>query len=153
MDDRDRRLLLLLQEDSHTTNASLADRAGMSLSSCARRIARFWSDRLILCAPAKLDRSKFTRTVGVFVMVTLQAPKSKVSNGFAERICKFPSVQQCHAVTGDFDYLLLIEEASIEAYHDFAQSTFGEWNEVQAYRSTFLLKTAKNIDCIQQPFL
>ena len=40
-DDRDRRLLELLQRDCRISNAELADKAGMSASACWRRVKAF----------------------------------------------------------------------------------------------------------------
>ncbi|WP_010139269.1 Lrp/AsnC family transcriptional regulator [Oceanicola sp. S124] len=144
LDHRDKRLLALLQRDSRRTNAELAEDVGLSLSACAKRVARLWSEGFLLRAPALIDRRRFRRPVTAAVMVTLTAPKASVSQDFARRITACPQVAQCHAVTGEFDFLLVVQERSIEAYHDFAQEVFGEWPQVASYRTNFLLRSYKN---------
>ena len=42
LDPRDKRLLLALQRDARRTNADLAEEVGLSLSACAKRVARLW---------------------------------------------------------------------------------------------------------------
>lgn len=144
LDPRDKRLLGLLQRDSRRTNAELAEEVGLSLSACAKRVARLWSEGFLLRAPALVDRRRFRRPVTAAVMVTLTAPKAGVSQDFVRRITACEQVSQCHAVTGEFDFLLIVQERSIEAYHDFAQEVFGEWPSVASYRTNFLLRSFKN---------
>ncbi|MHC9234641.1 Lrp/AsnC family transcriptional regulator [Pseudooceanicola sp. 502str34] len=144
LDPLDRKLLMALQHDARRTNADLAEEVGLSVSACAKRVARFWSDGLIARSVARLDRRKFKRPVTATVMVSLTAPKANVSQEFARRICAYDAVQQCHVVTGDFDFLLIVQERSIEAYHDFAQEVFGEWASVADYKTVFLLRSYKN---------
>ncbi len=148
MDTIDRHLLRLLQTDARRSNAELADLVGLSNSACAKRVARFWSSGLISRLVARLDRRRFARPVSAAVMVTLSLPKANVSDQFAADMLARDEVQQCHAVTGDFDYLLIVTERSIEDYHAFAQATFGTMPTVQAYKTVFLLKTVKNEDSI-----
>lgn len=144
LDPRDKRLLMLLQRDSRHTNADLAEEVGLSLSACAKRVARLWSEGILTRAPALVDRRRFRRPVTAAVMVTLTARKAAVSQEFARRITACDQVSQCHAVTGEFDFLLIVQERSIEAYHDFAQEVFGEWSSVASYRTNFLLRSFKS---------
>ena len=90
----------------------------------------------------------FATTGGSFtaVMVTLTAPRAGVSEAFAAAILRHEEVLQCHVVTGDFDFLLMVQARSIEDYHAFAQATFGALPTVRAYKTTFVLRTHKNVD-------
>ena len=144
LDPRDRRILSLLQKDARKTAAEMADAVGLSLSACAKRIARLWSDGYIERTVAVLDRKRFRRPVTAAVMVTLTQPRASYSQEFIRRICAFEEVQQCHMVTGDFDFLLIVQARSIEAYHDLAQNVFGEWPNVRSYKTVFLLSSLKN---------
>ncbi|MGI3164424.1 Lrp/AsnC family transcriptional regulator [Pseudooceanicola sp. 200-1SW] len=143
LDPRDKNLLMALQRDARRTNADLAEELGLSLSACAKRVARLWSEGYLTRAVALIDRRRFRRPVSAAVLVTLTAPKASVSIDFARRITACEQVIQCHAVTGEFDFLLIVQERSIEAYHDFAQEVFGEWPSVASYRTNFLLRSFK----------
>lgn len=144
LDSRDRRILSLLQRDARKTAAEMADAVGLSLSACAKRMARLWADGYIDRMVAVLDRRRFRRPVTASVMVTLTQPKASYSQDFVRRICACDEVQQCHIVTGDFDFLLIVQARSIEAYHEFAQNVFGEWPNVRSYKTVFLLGSFKN---------
>lgn len=146
LDRLDCRLLELLQADARCTNADLAAEVGLSVSACAKRIARFWAEGLIERTTAVLNRRRFREPVTAAVMVTLSAPKARMEEEFAARMAGLEVVQQCHVVTGDFDYLLIVQARTIAEYHDFAQATFGQWSTVQTYKTVFLLRTYKNVN-------
>jgi DNA-binding Lrp family transcriptional regulator len=144
LDALDRKLLALLQQDARRTNADLAAEVGLSVSACAKRTARYWADGLIAHTPAVLDHRRFRRPVTAIVTITLVTPTADMSQRFSSEIMIFDEVQQCHAVTGDYDFLLLVRERSIEDYHAFAQRTFGSNRSVRAYKTTFVLQTFKS---------
>lgn len=148
MDKFDKSLLSLLQEDSRRSTSELAEEIGLSTSATAKRTARLWAENYIKRQVVKLNRKRFRRPVTAIVAVKLTAPKATVSEQFAKHVTAFQEVTQCHAVTGDFDYLLMVCERSIEEYHAFAQSTFGTLQIVQSYKTTFVLGTAKNEDIL-----
>ena len=148
LDAVDRKILRILQRDAQRTTAKLADDVGLSLSACAKRLARLKRDGAIRDVVARLNPKLFPKPVTAAVMVTLSAPKTDVSERFTRAMMRYDDVQQCHAVTGDFDFLLVVKAPSIEEYHDFAQEVLGMAAEVRAYKTTFILKTAKNEDRI-----
>jgi len=142
MDGTDRKLLSLLQRDAQRTTAQIAEDVGLSLSACAKRLARLKHDGSIASIVARLDPKKFPKPVTA--AVTLDTPKTDVLRRFARLAAEHDEIQQCHAVTGDFDYLLIVTAPSIEAFFEFAQEVLGSSKDVRAYKSTFVLQTVKN---------
>ena len=156
LDGIDRRLLLALQADARRTNAELAEEVGLSMSACAKRTARLWSEGLIAGAVAILDRRRFRRPVTAMVTVKLTSPTARNTEAFVQAILKHDQIQQCHVLTGDSDFLLMIQARSIEAYHEFAMEVLGALPFVQAYKTTFVLRTWRNRDalpgwCLEPP--
>lgn len=148
MDNIDRNILSLMQHDAARTTAEIADDVGLSVSACAKRVARLRRNGAITAVVAKLNPAVFPKPVTAAVMVSLSAPKADVSERFARAMAKIDDVQQCHVVTGDFDFLLVIKAPGIEEYHDFAQSVLGTSTDVHSYKTTFILKTVKHDDAI-----
>lgn len=146
MDRLDIRLLALLQRDAGRSTKALAQAVGLSVSACAKRVARLKREGIVKRVVARLDPSRFPAPVSAAVMVTLSAPKAHVARAFTERMNGIDAVQQCHAVTGDFDFLLILRERSIETYHALAEEIFGDSPDVQAYKTVFILRTTKNVD-------
>lgn len=148
MDKFDISLLSLLQQDARRSASELAEIIGLSTSATAKRTARLWTQNYITRQVVKLNRKRFRRPVTAIVTIKLSAPKAGVSAQFAQYVVGFQEIVQCHAVTGDFDYLLMVCERSIEEYHEFAQNTFGTLPIVQSYKTTFVLNTIKNEDIL-----
>ena len=65
MDQIDKNILKRLQEDASRTTAELADDVGLSLSACAKRVARLRRSGTISAVIARLDPKKFPKPVSV----------------------------------------------------------------------------------------
>ena len=136
---------------------SCASRGDSASRSRERSLNRTWPSRvrsafltMRVIAYSDLPAAATWKPVSAAVMVTLSAPKADVSDRFARAMAKIDDVQQCHVVTGDFDFLLIIKAPSIEEYHEFAQSVLGTSTDVQSYKTTFILKTIKNADTVPE---
>ncbi len=143
LDALDTKLLTLLQKDCMLTNAELGAEIGLSTSSCAKRVARLRRSGVISRMVALVDRRKIQKHVMAVVTITMSAPKLEYLETFKSRLHDMPEVQQCYAIAGENDFIAIVAAESIEAYHDFAQGAFASEPIVQAYRTSFILETAK----------
>ena len=75
MDDTDRRLLRLLQQDGRMTNVELARRANMSQAATHERVRRLQQDGVIEGYTVRLNPAKLGRGLLVFVEITLDRPR------------------------------------------------------------------------------
>lgn len=118
LDELDLRLLRVLQRDGRISNAELSVRAGVSASSCHRRVARLEAGGVIGGYAALLDRATFGRTTTAFVEITLRAQSEDVFDAFEMAVLDIPEVLECHLMAGSADYLLKVAVRDTE---DFAQ--------------------------------
>mgnify|MGYP002654019202 CR=1 FL=1 len=58
IDDTDRRILRVMQEDGSLTVSEIAERVGLSQSPCSRRISRLTEEGIIRGKAIQLDRKK-----------------------------------------------------------------------------------------------
>lgn len=72
MDDFDRKILTLLQQDASLSVAEIADRVGLSSTPCWRRIQKLEGDGIIKHRVAILDPDKINVGVTVFVSIRTQ---------------------------------------------------------------------------------
>src|SRR5580704_13303667 len=108
MDDMDRRILAVLQDDGRISLADLATRVGLSPSPCLRRIRRLERSGIIARYVAVLDQSKVGLPVSVFVSIKLESQRVEALDRFKKAIAKWPEVLECYLMTGPRDYLLRI---------------------------------------------
>jgi Lrp/AsnC family leucine-responsive transcriptional regulator len=121
LDQIDRKLLRLLQEDGRRTTLDLADRVGLSPTGASQRLKRLFREGFITAVRAILDPRKVGRGTLVFVEVRLDHTASHVFDRFAEAVAKAPEVLECHMVIGGFDYLVKARISEMSAFQDFLQ--------------------------------
>lgn len=119
MDDIDRRILQVLARNGRISNADLAEQVGLSASPCLRRVRRLEQAGVIRGYQALIDPAAIGRGLRLFVGVRLQRHTRKDVAAFERVVVTMPEVVRTHHVTGNFDYLLQIEVADLDAYENF----------------------------------
>jgi DNA-binding Lrp family transcriptional regulator len=104
----DQRLLRALQADGRLTNQQLADSVGLSASQCSRRRAALEEAGIIRGYRAVLDGPALGFGLLVFVQVTLNTHSRDNARHFRDLVAGVDAIQECHALTGDADYLLKV---------------------------------------------
>ena len=116
LDETDRALLRLLQQDADQSAASLAKKLDMSQPAIWRRIKRLKEEGVIKGVALNLNREKLGLGVIVFLGIKLAA-KGRVSLEDFERAVKaIPEVQQIEHVLGLYDYRLRVVARDISDF-------------------------------------
>ena len=92
IDDRDRKLLDLLQYDSDVPLSVLAERLNLSPSACSRRITRLRDDGYIKQNSAVVDRERLNIGTTVFVMLKTSQHTSDWLERFRGGISDIPEI-------------------------------------------------------------
>jgi DNA-binding Lrp family transcriptional regulator len=108
LDSFDARLLAALQADARLTNQQLADSVGLSASQCSRRRAALEQAGIIRRYRAELDAQKLGFGLMAFIQVTLNTHSRDNARHFRALVAGVTAIQECHALTGDADYLLKV---------------------------------------------
>lgn len=116
LDPRDRQILTLLQVDSDLAVTVIADRVGLSVSACSRRIARLREDGTIRRCVAVLDRQRMGVPTTVFVLIRSGRHAADWVEAFRAAIADVPEIVEAHRLTGNFDYLLKLVLPNVEHY-------------------------------------
>ncbi|WP_297111043.1 Lrp/AsnC family transcriptional regulator [uncultured Devosia sp.] len=116
LDDRDRKILSLLQADAETPVGELAESVALSPSACSRRIARLKAEGYIARTTAELDRSKMGLPTTVFVIVRTGSHAADWLEKFHAAVAAVPEIVEVHRLTGNFDYILKIVLPNVEHY-------------------------------------
>ncbi|MFC1879565.1 Lrp/AsnC family transcriptional regulator [Chloroflexota bacterium] len=108
LDETDRTLLEILQNQGRISNAELARQVELSPPATHARLRRLEESGYIRQYAALLDLEKVGYDMLCFVMVSLQLHQSQQVEGFKRAIQEMPEVLECHHVTGEYDYLLKV---------------------------------------------
>ncbi|APG61560.1 transcriptional regulator [Sphingorhabdus lutea] len=116
LDDTDRKILNVIQQDSNIALARLAEMVGMSQTPCWKRVKKMEDAGIITGRVALVDREKVGLGVTVFVSVRTNQHEEKWLENFSSIIRDIPEVTEFYRMSGDVDYLLKIICADIADY-------------------------------------
>ena len=106
LDKLDRKILRILQEDGRISMKDLSEQVGLSITPAIERVKRMERDGVITGYHARLDPGALGAKLLVFVEITLNTKSASMFEQFRREVLRIPEVQECHLVSGDFDYLI-----------------------------------------------
>jgi len=118
LDERDCRLLDLLQGDASLAVSELAERVHLSVSACSRRIQRLEEEGFIDRRVVLLDRPLMGLPTTMFVIVRTARHSAEWLEQFRKAINDIPEIVEVHRMTGTIDYILKLVLPRVEAYDD-----------------------------------
>jgi DNA-binding Lrp family transcriptional regulator len=140
VDTIDRKILALLQEDGRLTVTELAQRVGLSVSPCHRRLRELERTGTIRGYRALVDPNALGLTFQALVFVTMRQEDRDTLLGFEEAVAAVPNVVQAQRLFGDPDYLLRIVTADLAAYQRLQDDVLSALPGVQRLNSTLVMK-------------
>ncbi|MES2041902.1 MAG: Lrp/AsnC family transcriptional regulator [Pseudomonadota bacterium] len=144
LDDADRTILSLLQQDGTLSNPKLAEHVSLSVTPCWRRLKRLEQEGFITSYQANLDRRKLGLDVLAFVQVSFVIVTDVSIKHFEEVILTHPQVLSCHKVTGEADYLLQVVAESLDAYSDFVENVLRVIPGISMIHSSLAMREIKS---------
>jgi Lrp/AsnC family leucine-responsive transcriptional regulator len=106
LDKLDRHILHILQQEGRIAMKELGERVGLSITPCIERVRRMERDGVISGYYAKVKPAALGANLLVFVEITLNQKSASAFEQFRREVLRIPEVQECHLVSGDFDYLI-----------------------------------------------
>lgn len=116
IDETDRRVLALLQENAALSVAEIGSRVGLSSTPCWRRIQTLEKQGVIRRKVALLDRRAVDVPLTVFVMIRTSQHNDVWLERFAKGVSAIPEVLEFYRMSGTVDYLLRVVVPTVEAY-------------------------------------
>lgn len=143
LDRIDIQILNLLQEDAAMPLRELAKKVHVSVATCQRRIAQLRADKVLLKEVAIVDRTMVGRPLTVFVSVELDKQNDTLLRNFERKMQLEQDVLACYEVSGESDFLLIVNSSSMESYHTFTRRVFSSQNNVRNFKSSFAMNCSK----------
>lgn len=139
----DKIILTELQRNSQAPIAELAGKAGLSPSSCHRRVKLLEAAGVITGYAASLNRAALGLANEFFVEISLAAQTEEAFEKFEKAVQRVPEILECHLMSGQFDYLLRITAADASDYERIHRSRISRLPGVQRIQSSLALRTVK----------
>jgi Lrp/AsnC family transcriptional regulator len=143
LDRGDLRILDLVQEHGDLSAAEIAERLGMTASTCWRRMSRLQELGVIRKRVALLDREKVGLNVMVFSHIKLAGHGRDALLRFEQAVREHPEILECYTLMGETDFLLRIVCRDIKAYEAFFLDHLSRFPGVQSVNSSIALAVIK----------
>lgn len=121
LDEFDRELLRLLQQNNKLTAAELSEAVHLSSSAVQRRLKRLHQEEIIEANVSIISPAVFGIGVTCVVDVVLEDGNSRALEKFKSAMLKCEEVAQCYFVTGTYDFVLLVLAKDMKHYEMFSK--------------------------------
>lgn len=149
IDEMDRRILSLLQQDARLPNAEIARRVGMAPSATLERLRKLEERGVILGYEVRLDPRKLGLGLTAFIFVKAQDKQGEQDTG--DRLKQHPNVLEVHHIAGEDCYLAKVRATDTEDLGRLLRADFNAWPSVSSTRTTIVLGTLKESARIPVP--
>lgn len=144
LDDIDRRLLRLLQDDASLTAGQLAKAAGIAAASCWRRIERMERDGVIKGRSVEIDPKALGFAVEVSLRITLDKTQSNAFDSFIAEARKIPEVNEIQTFLGRVDVRLNILARDMAHYQEIYRTRILALPHLSDIEALMLVSNVKN---------
>ena len=137
-------ILEALQKDGRLSNRDLAKKVSLSPSPSWRRLRALEDAGVISHYAAVVNREQVGLSIMGFAHVTLHDHRVENVKKFDRAILGAPRVLECHATSGEHDYMLKVVAPDMASYQDFLSSYLLKIGVVRTVNTSFVLKQQKN---------
>ncbi len=149
LDNTDKAILKLIQENSRLTIKEIAKRLHLSTTPIFDRMKKMEKHGVIDKYVALVNAKKVGKQLTVFVNISISKHGKDALNAFVKAITKFPEVVECHHVSGDADFHLKLYLKDIEAYNDFIMEKLSVIPNIGKVESRFSLSERKRTTALE----
>lgn len=145
IDEIDRKIITLLQQDARLSNAALADKVGLTTSTVHERVKKLERKGIIKGYVAVVDPEALGKPITAFIRLVVGASAGNYfeSKEDVMQVCLAePDVLECHGVAGEDCYVLKVRVASPKELEKLIEKIRCQAN-VSASTTNIVLSTFK----------
>lgn len=143
LDRFDRKILALLQKDSRTPQRDISEAVHLSASAVNRRIAAMEAAGIIQRSVAVVDAAKVGKPITIIVEVMLENERLELLDAARRRFVACPAVQQVYYVTGEVDFVLVVNVADMAEYERLTRELFFAESNIRSFRTMVAMERSK----------
>ncbi len=143
LDEKDRLILKLLQENAKITVREIAAKIHLSTTPVHDRIKRMEDDGVILQYATLVNHAKVRKGLMVICYISLKEHNKRSGAKFIKTINELSEVIECYNISGEFDFMLKVVTESMDAYYDFHVNKLGQLENIGHMQSTFVMGVVK----------
>lgn len=144
LDDKDLKILSLLQENANISNKEIAVATKLTLTPVYERIKKLDAMSLLKKKVFLLNRKKLGLNVMALVLISIEKHSGEGALVFMKEIKKIPEVVECLHITGAFDFQLKVYTRDIDHFHEFNFKKLTAIKNIRQMESHFVMKEVIN---------
>lgn len=144
LDEKDKEILRVLQNEARLTNKELAAKVHLSTTPTYERVKRLERTGYIKQYATILDAQKLNKGFTVFCSVKLRQLNSERALTFETMIRDIPEVTECYNISGSFDFMLRVQSPDMRTYQQFLLNVLGRHDNIASLESTFVMEEIKH---------
>lgn len=144
IDQLDKKLLNLLQNDSKLTSKQLSIGLSLSVTAVYERVKKLEKHGIISKYVALINKEKIDRSFLVFCHVKLIQHSREYLSSFEREISKLPEISECFHIAGDYEYLLKIYVKDMLEYREFMVNKLTTIKHIGSTQSSFAISEVKH---------
>ncbi len=141
LDNYEKKILRILQQDASISNQDLADRIGLTAAPCSRRVKQLIDTGVIERYVARVNERKVGLNLIAMLHIVMDKHIPERFEAFEKAIADIPEVMECYLITGhDADYQLKVAVADMDSYHDILLGKITRITGVSGVKSSFIMR-------------
>lgn len=142
-DEIDYAILKLLQHNARITVKEISRKIHLSTTPVHERIKRLEQHGVIRQYAALVDNAKVGKGLTVICYVSLKEHNKNAGLRFIRAINDLPEVIECYSISGEFDFLLKVVAANMDAYYQFHINKLSQIENMGHVQSVFVMGVVK----------
>ena len=144
LDRTDKAILNLLQDDATLPLKAVAAQVHISIATAQRRIQALTDNGVITKQVAIVDPEKVGYGLTAVVMIEMLRSNNSMQHRLERLMHDQPRVMSCYEVSGDADFMLMVNAKNMNDYHGFTRNLLTYENNVRSFRSQFVMNFTKS---------
>lgn len=140
MDEADKKILAELQNDGRLSLTDLAERVGLSVSPCHRRLRALEEQGAIKGYKAQIDPSFISLEFTAIVFVTLKSGDGASISDFENSLVDIPEIIQAQRLFNDPDYLLHVIVSDLKTFQKLYDEKLSNLPNVLRLNANIVMK-------------
>jgi Lrp/AsnC family leucine-responsive transcriptional regulator len=150
LDEKDAKILEILQREGRTANVDLARAVELTPSATSERVRKLEERGLIKGYTALLDPRALGLGLVAFIFLRVDDPEDLVgrAEGTAEALSALPSVLELHHLAGEDCFLVKVRARDTDDLYRILRDELGRFKSIKGTRTTIVLKTVKETNVL-----
>ena len=140
----DKKILRILQRDSHLQVKELAARVHLSASPVFERQKRLEREGYIERYMAVVNSHRVGNGIMVLCNIRLKQHTQELIQEFMDVVQSIDEITECYNTSGDYDFLIKVYARDMKCYQQFMLNTLGTIDCIGSLHSIFVIDETKN---------